>query len=302
MKIADLRTLVKRAISEWMDDDAPTLAAALSYYTVFSIAPLLIISVAVAAFIFGDQAARGEVHQELAKLVGLNGAKAIEDMMASASKPGAGALSTSIGFVVLLLGASGVFAQLQQTMNKVWKTKPPKISGIINFIRVRFLSFGMVLAIGFLLLVSLLLSAAVAAVGTYFAHLLPGGEAIWHLINSAISFAVVTLLFALIYKVLPDTRVVWRDIWLGAAVTALLFTIGKLMIGLYLGKTGVVSSYGAAGSVIVLFIWVNYSAQILILGAEITQVYSKWRQQRHRHELDRRIESDPPPSTWLPSH
>jgi membrane protein len=287
-----------------MEDDATTLAAALSYYTVFSIAPLLIISVAVAGLVFGEEAARGQVHQQLQGLVGLNGAKAIEDMMTSASKPSSGIVATVVGVIVLLMGASGVFAQLQQTMNIIWKAKPPKISGIINVLRVRFLSFGMVLGIGFLLLVSLLLSAALAAIGSYFGHLLPGTEAIWHLINSVVSLGVVTVLFALIYKILPDTRVAWRDVWLGAAVTALLFTAGKFLIGLYLGKTTVLSSYGAAGSVIVVFIWVYYSAQILIFGAELTQVYSKQRtaEAQLRARLKERSQQQAPPSTWLPTH
>jgi membrane protein len=272
--------LLKQTASEWIDDRAPTLAAALAYYTIFSLAPLLIIAVAVAGFFFGAEAVRGDVQRELQELVGQSGAKVIEDMMVSASKPGDGIFATVFGVAVLLFGASGVFTELQETMNVVWKVKSPPAGGVLNFIRLRFLSFAMVLGIGFLLLVSLLLTAALAAIGSYFDHLIPGWIGVWHLVNLGVSFGVVTLLFALIYKILPDTKVAWRDVWLGAAVTALLFNLGKFAIGLYLGKTSVASSYGAAGSVAILLIWVYYSAQILFLGAEFTQVYAEHRRPR----------------------
>lgn len=308
MNIKQVWGLLKQTGSEWIDDRAPTLAAALAYYTIFSIAPLLVIAVAVAGFFFGGDAVRGDVQRELHGLVGQSGAKVIEDMMVSASNPGDGILATVFGVAVLLLGASGVFTELQETMNVVWKVKSPPVSGVLNFIRLRFLSFAMVLGIGFLLLVSLLLTAALAAVGAYFDHLMPGWLGVWHLVNLGVSFGVITLLFALIYKILPDTNVAWRDVWLGAAVTALLFNLGKFAIGFYLGKTSVASSYGAAGSVAILLIWVYYSAQILFLGAEFTQVYAKHRRPRLLRERafpksrsGRPTKVPEEPSQWLPS-
>ncbi len=297
MTIKDLWKLSKQTISDWIDDKAPTLAASLAYYTIFSIAPLLIIAVAVAGFAFGEDAVRGDVYRELRGLLGSNGAKVIEDMMVSASKPGAGRVATVVGIAVLIFGASGVFAQLQETMNVIWKVKPKPVNSILNFIRLRFLSFAMVLGIGFLLLVSLIISAAIAAIGAYFEERIPGSEALWHLVNIGVSFAVITLLFALIYKILPDTRVEWDDVWLGAAITSLLFSLGKFAIGLYLGKTSVTSSYGAAGSVAIVLIWVYYSDQILFIGAEFTQVYA-----RYRRERAQQTQAKPQPAShWLPT-
>ncbi len=299
MKFRDLWRLIKQTISEWLDDKAPTYAAALAYYTIFSIAPLLIIAVAVAGFVFGGDAVRGDIHRELEGLIGASGAKVIEDMMVSASKPGAGIPATILGVVVLFFGASGVFTQLQETMNVIWKVKSKPTDGIIDFIKHRFLSFAMVLGIGFLLLVSLVINAAIAALFGYFRGRIPGSEAVWHLVNIGVSFAVVTILFAAIYKILPDTSVEWRDVWLGAAVTSLLFSLGKFAIALYLGKTSAASSYGAAGSVAIVLIWVYYSAQILFLGAEFTQVYAKHR--RERESAKRVSGRSPTPSRWLPN-
>lgn len=307
MRPKDLLALVKKTINDWIDDRATTLAAALSYYTVFSIAPLLIIAVAVAGFFFGENAVRGDVYRELEGLLGSSGAKVIEDMMLSASNRKEGTLATVIGIAVLLFGASGVFSQLQETMNIIWKAKPPKINGILNWIRLRFLSFAMVLGIGFLLLVSLLITAAISAAGRYLEGMIPGWESLWHLINGGVSLGIITFLFAMIYKVLPDTHVEWRDVWLGALVTAILFSLGKLGIGIYLGTTSIASSYGAAGSVAILLIWVYYSAQILFLGAEFTQVYATYRRERReaRTEHPAQAEHDErhpaPPSTWLPT-
>ncbi len=307
MRPKDLIAMVKKTINDWIDDRATTLAAALSYYTVFSIAPLLIIAVAVAGFFFGEDAVRGDVYRELEGLLGSSGAKVIEDMMVSASNRKDGTLATVIGIVILLFGASGVFSQLQETMNIIWKAKPPKINGILNWIRLRFLSFAMVVGIGFLLLVSLLITATISAAGRFLEGKIPGWEGLWHLINVGVSLGIITFLFAMIYKVLPDTHVEWRDVWLGALVTAILFSLGKLGIGIYLGKTSIASSYGAAGSVAILLIWVYYSAQILFLGAEFTQVYASYRRERlkARTEHDAQAEQDPrhpiPPSTWLPT-
>ena len=310
MRLGDLAAVVKKTVNDWVEDRATTEAAALACYTAFSIAPLLIIVVAVAGFFFGEDAVRGDLYRELEGLIGSTGAKVIEDMMVSASNRTEGTLATTIGVVVLLFGASGVFLQLQETMNIIWKAKPPKINGILNWIRLRFLSFAMVVAIGFLLLVSLLITAAISAAGKYLQGGIPGWEGLWHLINLWVSFGVVTLLFAVIYKVLPDTRVEWGDVWLGAVATALLFSLGKFAIGLYLGKTSVASSYGAAGSLAIILIWVYYSAQITFLGAEFAQAYSGYRRSRLERPAERQRQYPPterdgrgrsPPSSWLPT-
>ena len=300
MELSALPRLLKRTVAEWSDDKATTHAAALAYYTLFSVAPLLIIAIAVAGFVFGGDAVRGDVHRQLQGLLGPSGAKVIEDMMVSAAKPEHGIPATMLGITVLFLGASGVFSQLQETMNVIWKVKAKPANGIIDFLRRRFLSFAMVLGIGFLLLVSLVVNAAIAAVGAYMQGRLPGSEPLWHLLNLGVSFAVVTALFAAMYKILPDSEVEWMDVWLGAAVTSLLFTLGKLALALYLGKTSVSSSYGAAGSVAIVLIWVYYSAQLLFFGAEFTQVFAKYRRER-REQTRRRGEVAPPASHWLPT-
>jgi membrane protein len=274
MRPRDILPLVKRTLGEWIDDNAPSRAASLSYYTVFSIAPLLVIAVAVASIVFGRDAVTGELHGQLRSLLGDAGAKAIQDMMISASRPGAGVLASVLGVVMLLAGATGAFVELQDTLNVIWDVDKTKMSGIVGFVRARLLSFAMVGVIAFLLLASLVISAILSAVGHFAEERLPGGEVVFQVINFLVSFGVITVLFAAIYKVLPDAKIPWRDVWLGAAVTSLLFGIGKLLIALYLGKTGVASSYGAAGSFAVLLIWINYTSMILLLGAEFTQVYS----------------------------
>ena len=267
--------LLKKSASGWSDDKASTMAAALSYYTIFSIAPLLIIAVGVAGLVFGDQAARGEIHNQISGLVGDAGAKTIESMMAASSKKSDGIIATVLGLAVLIFGASGVFVQLQDSLNVIWKVKAEKTSGVMAFIRHRFLSFSLVFAIGFVLLVSLGVSAAIAAVGAYFSSMVPGMEALAHVAEILVSFGIITGLFALLYKYLPDADVRWKDVWLGAAVTSALFALGKFGIGLYLGKSGAASSYGAAGSVAIVLVWVYYAAQILYFGAEFTHVVSE---------------------------
>jgi membrane protein len=273
--VGTVTTLVKETVIRWTEDKASALAAALAYYSLFSLAPLVLIAVAVAGLIFGQQAAAGQLYSELAGLVGDAGAKALQEMVANMhQEQGGGIVATVLGLATLLFGASGVFAQLQDSMNTIWKAKPPTTNGIVEFLRVRLLSFSMVLGIGFLLLVSLLLSAILAAVGDYLGAFLPGGAALGHALNATVSLVVVTALFAMIYKLLPDTPVAWRDVWLGALVTSFLFTLGKFAIGFYLGKASVASSYGAAGSVVILLVWVYYSSLILYFGAEFTHVYS----------------------------
>jgi membrane protein len=267
---SELWKLLKQTVNEWIDDDISTHAAALAYFTVFAIAPTLIIAVAVAGLAFGPEAARGEIQGQLQGVVGDAGAEVIEEMMASASKPAEGILATILSVFVLIFGATGVFAALQNALNAIWDIKPRVTNGILAFLKNRFLSFTMVVGVGFLLLVSLVMSAAVAALGKWL-----GESFVWQIVNFVVSYGVITVLFAMIYKVLPDVKVEWRDVWMGAAVTAALFNVGKFGIGLYLGRSVVASSYGAAGSLAVLLLWVYYSALVLFLGAEFTQVYAR---------------------------
>jgi membrane protein len=270
--------LLKETITEWQNDKVPLLAAALAYYTVFSIAPLLIIAIAIAGAFFGEEAARGELIDQIQGLIGKQGAEAIQSMLQNTQQPSANSgLATIFGIVTLLIGATGVFGQLQDALNIIWDVKPKPGVGLKVFLLSRLLSFAMVLVIGFLLLVSLLLSAALAAISHYFGDLIPGFQFVGQLLNFTLSFVVITLLFAAIYKVLPDVKVPWQNLWLGAIVTALLFNAGKSLIGLYLGNSAVSSTYGAAGSLVVILIWIFYSAQILLLGAEFTHVYSRYR-------------------------
>ncbi len=275
MKVSAFVPLFKETFKEWGEDKVSRLAAALAYFTVFSIAPLLIIAISVAAIFFGEEAARGQIVGQIQGLMGQEGAEAVESMIANANQVQGGLIASIIGIVTLLFGASGVFGQLQDALNTIWEVAPKPGQGVVNFVRSRFLSFGMVLIIAFLLLVSLVVSAAVAGAGTYVAGIAPGMAVLWESINFLISFGVITLLFAAIYKVLPDVKIAWGDVWVGAAVTALLFTIGRTLIGLYLGNAAVGSAYGAAGSLVVLLVWVFYSAQILLFGAEFTQVYTR---------------------------
>lgn len=267
--------LLKQAAADWIEDDAPRLAAALSFYTALSVAPLLIMAIAVAGLAFGQDAARGEILGQLQGLVGHDSAKTVESMVESAAKPKSGIISTVISVVVLLFGATGVFAELQTSLNHIWEVKPKPGRGIWQVVRQRFLSLGMVLGIGFLLLVALILSAALSAIGKWAEATLPGSVILWQVGMHVVAFALIATLFAMIFKVLPDAEISWRDVWVGAVVTALLFTIGKFLIGLYLGRASVTSSYGAAGSIIVFLLWAYYSAQIVFMGAEITQVYAR---------------------------
>ena len=275
MKPKEAFSLVKATFFEWLDDQAPMLGAALAYYTVFSLAPLLIITIAIAGLIFGAEAAQGQIFDQLRGLLGAASGKAMEEIVQSASEePKTGMVATVIGFVTLLFGASGVFGQLQASLNIIWGVQPKPGRGVFGIVRDRFLSFGFILVVGFLLLVSLLLTAAIAFVGKQFGTMVPGMEAVIQLLNSILSLAVITLLFGMMFKILPDANIAWRDVWIGAFLTALLFTFGKFALGFYLGRSGVASSYGAAGSLIVLLIWVYYSSQIVFFGAEFTQVYA----------------------------
>src|SRR6266850_1642854 len=275
MNPKEILPILKETASEWMEDQAQSLGAALAYYTVFSLAPLLLIAIAIAGFFFGREAAQGQIFDQLRGLLGEASGKAMQDMVQNANtKPATGVMAALIGAVTLLFGASGVFGQLQASLNAIWGVQPKPGRGVLGIIQDRILSFGFILVVGFLLLVSLLFTATIALVGVWFGGMVPGMEALIQILNSVLSLALITLLFATIFKFLPDAKIAWHDVWIGAFITALLFTIGKFALGLYLGKTGVSSSYGAAGSLIVLLLWVYYSSQIIFLGAEFTQVYA----------------------------
>jgi len=277
MKLRRLFDLLKETVQEWNEDKASRLAAALAYYTVFSLAPLLILVLALAGAVLGEEAAKGQLVGQIQGLVGRDGAELIETTIQGAHRPGenSGVIASVISVAVLIFGATGVFAQLQESLNTIWEVTPKPGRQVKGFLQQRFLSFGMILGIAFLLLVSLVVSAGLAALNSYMSHLLPGIDFLWIVLNWVISLAVVTLLFALMFKFLPDAKIAWTDVTVGAFITALLFTIGKSLIGIYLGNSSFGSTYGAAGSLVVLLAWVYYSAQILFFGAEFTQVYAR---------------------------
>ena len=270
-----LGRLLRETGSAWVDDRAPSMGAALAYYTMFSIAPLLLIVISVAGLVFGADAARGEITTQLRGLVGDAGARVVEGLVESADRPAQGLLSTLAGAGLLIVGATTVFAELQDALDRIWRAPQRAAGGWWALLRARLLSLGLILGMGFLTMVSLLLSAALAALGKWwapwFGHWLQLAE--W--LNQAIGFALVTVMFAMIYKLMPRARVAWADVWLGAAVTALLFTAGKFLIGLYLGRSGLGSVFGAAGSLVAMLAWVYYSAQIFLLGAEFTWAYAR---------------------------
>ena len=267
--------MLKDTFYEWREDNASRLGAALAFYSLFSMAPLLLIAISIAGLVFGQEAAQGRVVQEIQGLLGRNAAESIETIIIeSARTPAASVISGLAGLFALLVGASGVFGQLQDALNIIWEAPPRPNRTIPKLIKDRFLSFAMLLGTGFLLLVSLLVSAALAALNDSVARLMAISPSVLQVVNILVSFGAVTLLFAMIFKLLPDVPIAWADVWIGAAATSLLFTIGKYLIGLYLGKSSTASNYGAAGSLVTVLLWVYYSAQILFLGAEFTQVYA----------------------------
>ena len=267
--------MIKAAVNAWLDDYAPSMGAALSYYTLFSLAPLLIIVIAVAGMVFGQQAAQGEIVVQLRGIMGAEGAVAVEGILKAAREPAKGMVATVVGIAILLIGATAIFAELQNALDRIWRVPAlPAESGIWQLLRTRLLSFGLVLGLGFMLIVSLVVSAALAALGKWWGGWFQGWDVFLEILNFAVSFGIFTLLFAMIYKIMPRANIPWRDVWTGAAVTALLFTIGKVLIGLYLGKSSLASGFGAAGSLVVLIAWVYYSAQIFLFGAEYTWVYA----------------------------
>ncbi len=267
-------SVLKQTVAEWQRDKVSRLAAALAYYTTFSLAPVLVIVIAIASFLFEQSTVQARIVEQLQGLLGESGAQLVEEMLTSKSQSGDGLWATLISLGLLVLGASGLFVQLQDALNTVWNVVPRKDAGLWKLVRDRLLSFGMLLVIGFLLLVSLVVSAGLAAVSNLFGDTLLGWSFGWQILNTVVSFGIVTLLFGLIYKILPDADISWGDVRVGAAITALLFTLGKGLIGLYLGNSSVASAYGAAGSFVVLLLWIYYSAQILLFGAEFTQVYA----------------------------
>ena len=268
--------LVKDAFTAWSDDYAPSMGAALAYYSVFSMAPLLVIVISIAGLIFGEDAARGQVFEQLRGLMGADAAKAIEDLLRSVKEPSAGITSALIGFGVLLVGATSVFGELQDALDRIWRAPArDRSGGLWNLVHSRLLSFGMILGIAFLLIISLVVSAGIAAIGKWWSGAFGGWGILLQIVNLVFGFVLTTGVFAMIYKLMPRARVQWHDVWLGAATTSLMTTLGRFLIGLYIGKTNVASGFGAAGSVAVVFVWVYYSAQIFLLGAEFTWVYAK---------------------------
>lgn len=277
MRWREVYNLVRDTVYSWFEHSAFQLAAALAYYALFSIAPLLLIAISIVGLVFGAETARAGVMEQIHGLVGEPGARGIEQMLRGVQDENTNRVAGLVGVILLLFGASGVFAQLKLALNTIWETAAPQRGLIRSFVRDRFLSFAMVLVIGFLLLVSLLVSSALSALGAYMTGLLPGSEGMWEGINFIVSAGIITLLFALIFKFIPDTRIHWRDVWIGALFSALLFTLGKSLIGLYLGRSAVGSAYGAAGSLVVVLVWVYYSSLLLLLGAEFTHMQARRR-------------------------
>ncbi len=276
MTLGALGIVLRRAIAGWWNDNVPHLGAALSYYTLFSLAPILIVAMSIAGLVFGAEAVRGEIVGQIDGLVGHDGAIAVQAMLAGASKHSSSIPATIIGVITFFLGATGAFLELQTALDAIWRVKPKASANFLGALVIdRLISFGLVVAVGFLLLTSLLVSAGLAALDKYMGEAFPGVAIVWQALNVLLSLGVISVMFAMIYKLLPDVELAWSDVWVGGLVTAGLFTLGKFLIGLYLGTSSLASSYGAAGSVIVLLVWVYYSAQIVLLGAEFTREYVK---------------------------
>jgi membrane protein len=275
MRAKELLPILKTTFTAWNRHEAPRLGAALAFYTILSLSPLVIMVVALAALVFSRTTAQAHILSQVQAMIGAEGGKAVESMLANAHKPAAGIVGSIVGLLSLLFGASGVFTELRSALNLIWGVKPEQTSGVMALLRERFFSFGMVLSIGFLLLVSLVISAVLAAIGKFFGGLLPIPSPVVAVLNFLVSYVGVALLFGLIFRFVPESTVRWRNVWPGALVTALFFTMGKTLIGLYLGKSSVGSAYGAAGSVIVVIVWVYYSAQIFFFGAEFTHAYEE---------------------------
>ena len=273
--VRDIWDVIRTASEDFMNDNVPRLGAAIAYYSMFSIAPLALIAIAIVSFFFGDEAGRTEVLREMRGLIGQQGAVAVAELVEHSSQGNQGVLATIFGIVALLFGASGVFVALQDALNTIWEVEPQEGRSFWAIIRDRLLSASMVVCIGFLLLVSLIVSAILSALSAYSSRFLPLPGWTMQVLDWSITLLVVTLLFAAVFRILPDAHVAWRDVWVGAVITALLFTLGKWGIGLYLGNAAISSSYGAAGTLVVLLVWTYYSAQILLFGGELTQAYAR---------------------------
>ena len=266
--------LIRETVTAWLVDYAPSMGAALSYYTVFSMAPTLLIVISVAGLLFGADAVRGEIIGQLSYLMGPQAAATIQQVLASLHQPARGAAGTLIGVGLVLAGATSVFSELQNALDRIWKASARESSGILSLIRARLVSFAMILGIAFLLIVSLVVSAAISALGKWWAAAFGRWELLAQTVNGLVGFLITMASFAAIYRLIPRVAIRWGDVWLGAAVTSLLFTVGRLLIGIYIGRTGIASLFGAAGSLVIVFVWVYYSAQIFLLGAEFTRVYA----------------------------
>lgn len=274
MKDRSMLGLVKETFQDWTQDKASRLGAALAYYAIFSIGPMLVVVIAIAGFVFGDAAANGQITGTLGQVLGTTNADFVEALVESASHPAAGTIASIIGTGTLLLGAMGIFGQLKDALNTIWEVEPIPGGGIMAALSKNFLSFGMLLGVGFLLLVSLVINALLSTLGPFLSEALPGGALLWNAVNYVITLAVISLMFALIFKFVPDIRVGWKEVLIGGFVTALLFLLGQVALGIYLSLGNVGSAFGAAASLVVVLVWIYYSAQILFLGAEFTQVYA----------------------------
>ncbi|MDT8305189.1 MAG: YihY/virulence factor BrkB family protein [Anaerolineae bacterium] len=278
MTARDLITLVKATFIEWGEDKATRLAAALAYYAVFSVPPLILLLLVVLGRLLGTEFTENQIQSRLltqfSGLIGAEGADVLATVIENASRPGEGFIAGIVGIVTLTFGAAGFFSQLQDAMNTIWEVAPAPDTGIVTKIKERLFSFSLVAALALLLLVSLVISAGLSALNEFITGLLPEAQLLMQIVNFAVSLAIVILLFAAIYKVIPDVHIAWRDVWVGAIVTGILFTLGKQAIGFYLGQSSTASTYGAAGSLVVFLLWIYYSAAIFFLGAEFTQVYA----------------------------
>ncbi len=267
--------LITKTVTAWLADYAPSMGAALSYYTVFSMAPTLLIVISVAGLVFGADAVRGEIIGQLSYLMGPAAAATVQQELASMHQPSHGVAGSIIGIILVLAGATSVFGELQNALDRIWHASARQSSGLLSLIRARLMSFAMILGIAFLLIVSLVMSAAISALGKWWAGAFGRWELLAQTVNALLGFVITMGSFAAIYRIIPRVTIHWTDVWLGASVTALLFTLGRLLIGIYIGKTGIASVFGAAGSLVIVFVWVYYSAQIFLLGAEFTHVYAQ---------------------------
>jgi membrane protein len=300
--VKTLGKLIWAAMKNWSKDDVPRLGASLAYYTLFSLAPMLIIAIAVAGIVFGADAVRGQIVQELDGLIGTEGASAVQTLLVGASRKGSSVLAVVAGVATLLIGSSGAFMELQHALNTVFRVKTdPSRTGFAHFIKHRLRSFGMVVSIGFLLLASLTVNAGLTAASEYFGRRYAAAASVWMFAESLVSFAVVTLLFALIYRFIPDVRLGWRNVWVGGVITAILFSIGKALIGAYIGRSNWATGYGTIGSVLALLVWIYYSAQVVLFGAELTRQWTELKEgpppadRFARPDEDAHPSAEPPP-------